>query len=415
MDKIFQSDRILLTPLLLGAIILASFAGGASLANRSLGAQKQQFSLLPQNDASAASVPITNDEQAVINVVKTASPAVVSIIASAQVPQVQQCTDTPTDIPPQFQQFFPPGQCQQQGTTTVLQDVSAGTGFIVSADGYILTNKHVVADKQAQYTVVLNDDANLGQKVMAKLISTDPSNDIAVLKINMKNLPFLKFGDSTSLQVGQTAIAIGYSLGEFDNTVSKGVVSGLSRSIEAGGASGAGGAGVETLRGLIQTDAAINPGNSGGPLLDLSGNVIGMNVAVAQAQGISFAIPSNAVQLDFGQVQSSGKITGVERAFLGVRYQPITTELQSTNKLTYNYGMLVSSDNGQPAVVSGSPADKAGLKENDIILEMDGKQLNERFLLSDAIDQHKPGDTVTIKISHNGTEKTIQVQLSKST
>lgn len=407
MKKMFQSGGFSLTPLILGITVFVSFVGGVFLAEHT---PNQQIGFLSEPGQAAAATPF-DEEQAVIDLVKNTSPAVVSIVASDRVPQTQQCTSVPSNIPPQFQQFFnSTGQCQSSSSSTVLQDVSAGTGFLVSSDGYILTNKHVVDDNKAQYNVYLNDTVNLGKKITATLVSSDPNNDIAVLKINMNNLPFLSFGDSSALQVGQTAIAIGYSLGEFDNTVSKGVVSGLSRSIEAGG----GGTGTEALRGLIQTDAAINPGNSGGPLLDLNGKVVGMNVAVADAQSIGFAIPSNAVKLDFDQIRASGKITGIERAFLGVRYQPITTEVQSANKLSYDYGMLVSSDKGQPAIVAGSPADKAGIEENDIILEMDGKQLNERYLLSDAIDEHKPGDTVTLKISHAGTEKTLQIKLAKT-
>ncbi len=311
-------------------------------------------------------------------------------------------------LPPEFQQMMQVQGLCQNGTQK--QRTSAGSGFLVTADGYILTNKHVVQDEKSSYTVVLNDDKHSGQKFPAKILARDSVNDIAVLKIEGTDLPFLTFGDSSKLQVGQTAIAIGYALGEFDNTVSRGVVSGLSRSIHAQD-----GMTSEQLRGLIQTDAAINPGNSGGPLLDIGGNVIGMNTAVADGQSIGFAIPINAVKDDFEQVKQSGKITEKDHAYLGIRFLPVTTEMKDTNNLPVDYGMLVSPDNtpNALAVVPGSPADKAGIQQNDIILEIDGKQLNEKYLLNDVIDAHSPGDTITLKIYHKGDTKTIQVKLDK--
>jgi serine protease Do len=364
--------------------------------------------------SSGGTIQVVSEESQVIKVVKQDSPAVVSIIASAQVPKMEQCAQSSDmqAVPPEFRQYFQgfsvPSLCQN-GTQT--ERIGAGSGFLVSSDGYIVTNKHVVEDTKAEYTVVLNDEKNFGKKVTAKVVARDPSNDIAVLKIDMTGLPFLSFGDSDQLQVGQTAIAIGYSLGQFDNTVSKGVVSGLSRSIEAGE-----GRSSETLKGLIQTDAAINPGNSGGPLLDISGNVIGVNVAMADsAQSIGFTLPGNLARNAFEQVKQNGTIAAREQAFFGVRYIAITPELQSTEKLPYNYGMLIGRGDTATdlAVVPGSPADKAGISENDILLEVDGKQLNESYMLSDAVDAHKPGDVLKVKIYHKGQEKTVSVTLEK--
>jgi serine protease Do len=360
-------------------------------------------------------VKVVSEESQVIDVVKKNSPAVVSIIASAEVPKYEQCyqhMQTP-DIPPDMQQFFNfdiPSICQNG---TQKQRIGAGTGFIVSADGYIVTNKHVVEDEKAEYTVVLNDEKNLDKKLVAKVLARDPANDIAILKIDANDLPFVSFGDSSKLQVGQTAIAIGYALGQFDNTVTKGVVSGLSRSITAGGLST--GNGSEKLTGLIQTDAAINPGNSGGPLLDISGNAIGMDTAMANGQSLGFAIPINLVKAAFDQVKNNGKITAPDKAFLGIRYLPITADLKKNNKLPFDYGMLVARGDKPTdlAVLPGSPADKAGIMENDIILEADGKKLNETNLLSDAISAKKPGDTVELKIFHKGDIKTIKVKLEK--
>lgn len=327
---------------------------------------------------SPVATVLTSEEQQVINVVRNSSPAVVSIIASEQV------------------------QKRENGeSTTALQRVGAGSGFFVSSDGHIVTNKHVVDSPDAQFTVILNDSAHLGQRVKATVVAKDPNNDIAILKIdNMDNLPFLNFANSDNISVGQTAIAIGFALGQFNNSVSKGVVSGLMRNVTAEGSRPSE---VEDLRGVIQTDAAINPGVSGGPLLDTSGNVIGINVATANAPGIGFAIPGNLVKTDFQQVISGGKLSDIKVPFIGVRYQAVTPELQSNMDLPYSYGMLVvKGDNNEPAVVSGSAADKIGIKEGDIILEADGKQLNEINTLSDVIAKNKAGDSIPLKIFRNG-------------
>jgi serine protease Do len=366
----------------------------------------------PSSSPAPTEIKVVSEESQVIDVVKKSTGAVVSIVASSDVPKMERCVQQMPGIeglPPEFQQMMQVQGLCQNGTQK--QRTSAGSGFLVSADGYILTNRHVVQDEQSSYTVVLNDDKHSGQKFPAKILARDAINDIAVLKIEgSSDLPFLSFGDSTKLQVGQTAIAIGYALGEFDNTVSRGVVSGLSRSIRARD-----GITSEQLRGLIQTDAAINPGNSGGPLLDIGGNVIGMNTAVADGQSIGFAIPINTVKDDYLQVQKTGKITEKDHAYLGVRFLPVTTEMKDTNNLPVDYGMLVAPDNtpNALAVVPGSPADKAGIQQNDIILDVDGKQLNEKYLLSDAIDAHTPGDMITLKIYHKGDTKTLQIKLEK--
>lgn len=362
-------------------------------------------------------VKIVSEESQVIDVVKRASPAVVSIIASADVPKMEQCatqniTPINPNTSPELNQLFSitiPSFCQKG---TQKKRVAAGSGFLVSYDGYIITNKHVVADEKAEYTVVLSDAKHFGNKLKAVVLARDPNNDIAVLKVtSTDNLPYLKLGDSNKLQVGQTAIAIGYALGEFDNTVTKGVVSGLFRTIQASGS----GQNTEDLRGLIQTDAAINLGNSGGPLLNIAGNVIGVNVATADAQSIGFAIPVNIAKTGFSQVKKTGAITKADQAFLGIRYVPITSEIQSANNLPYDYGMLVGKGQapGDVAVVPGSPAEKAKIAENDIILEANGLQLNERRIISDVLADKKPGDIVNLKVYHQGEIKTIKVVLGK--
>lgn len=354
-----------------------------------------------QSSQTVQPLKVVDEQSQVIEVAKNASPAVVSIIATAEVPTYETL----------YQQFFNFSVPSQVQNGTEKKQISAGTGFIVSSDGYIITNKHVVEDEEAEYTVILNDEKNFDEKIVAKVLARDPDNDIAVLKIDKNDLPYLKMGDSDSLQIGQTAIAIGYALGEFDNTVSKGVVSGLYRSITAGT-----GSDVENLQNLIQTDAAVNPGNSGGPLLDIDGNVIGVNVAMADAQSIGFAIPINDVKSAYEEVKSSGTISKETRAFLGVRYLNIDENLQEKNNLPYNYGAIIIRGESREdlAVIPGSPADKAGLSENDIILEIGGERITERNSLQKLISKYKPGDEVDLKVYQKGEERKVSVVLGES-
>ncbi len=348
-----------------------------------------------------------SNENSVTSVVKKSNPAVVSIIISKDVPVMEQYYDQQPSDP--FGDFFGPfnlqiPQYRQNGTQK--QEVGGGSGFFVSDDGMIITNKHVVDQTDAQYTVFTND----GKKFDAEVIARDPVNDLAVLKVKGSGFPYLTFGNSDSIQVGQTAIAIGNALGEFRNTVSVGVISGLSRSITAGDTSGKS----ELLEGIIQTDAAINPGNSGGPLLDLSGDVVGVNVAIAQgSQSVGFAIPSKIAQGVVESVKKTGKIV---RPFLGVRYIPVTKELKDANKLTVDYGVLIQrgSNADELAIIPGSPADKAGLQENDIILEMDGLKLDDSHSLATLVRNKAVGDTITLKILHKGDEKTVSVKLEEA-
>ena len=231
--------------------------------------------------------------------------------------------------------------------------------------------------------------------------------DIALIKIEGLGFPYLSLGNSDTLQIGQSVIAIGNALGEYRNTVSVGVVSGLARSITAGDNSG----NVEVLDHVIQTDAAINPGNSGGPLLDLSGRVIGVNVAIAQgSQNVGFALPINNVRGAIESVKSTGKII---RPYLGIRYVTINTEIKDKNNLTVDYGVLVKTgiNANEPAVIPGSPADKAGIVENDIILEIDGAKLDDKTSLASVIRQKSIGQTIKLKVLHRGEEKNVFVVL----
>lgn len=364
----------------------------------------------PANNRNASSTAFLYAvESLVVNTVKKANPAVVAITVSKNVPVYERYLER---VPSPFEDFFGDDffggftipQLRQNGTE--LREVGGGSGFLVSADGYIVTNRHVVADERAEYTVFAND----GKKYDAKVIARDPALDLAIIKINGSGFPHLSFADSDKLEVGQSVIAIGNALAEFRNTVSVGVVSGLSRSIVASDSLGRN---AEALDQLIQTDAGINHGNSGGPLLNLSGEVIGVNVAIAEgAENIGFAISGNSVKSVVESVQKTGKIV---RPYLGVRYVEITEEIKEKNKLSVDYGVLVQrgATVSDLAVIPGSPADKAGIVENDIILEIDGIKLTQEQSLASIVRTKKVGDTVRLKISHKGEEKTVTVKLEE--
>lgn len=396
---------------------LASRSGSQLLANLK-GGKYQKLLSNNQKDQSNDVIKqkIVQEDSAVIKVVKKASPAVVSIVISKDIPKIQSFRNIPDFFGDPFG-FFNFGQNNGQDnsnrndsgkTKTQKQTIGGGTGFFISSDGMIVTNRHVVNDSSASYTVVTDDS----KKHPAHVLAIDPVNDIAVIKIDGSKYPTLNLGNSDSVQIGQTTIAIGNSLGQFSNTVSRGIISGLKRNVTAGG--GLAGQ-TEKLNNIIQTDAAINPGNSGGPLLDINGDVIGINVAIAQgAQNIGFAIPANQVSDIVNQVKTTGKIS---TPFLGVRYIPVNAALQKANNLPYDYGDLVirGTNITDLAVIPGSPADKAGIVENDIILEINSQKIDSAndVNLSNLIAQHKVGDTVTLKVWHKGQIKNIQVKLSE--
>ncbi len=328
---------------------------------------------------------VTLDEQsAIIDVVESSNPSVVSIVVSKDLPRIQEYFSDPFDF------FFNPFGAfpREQGDSGLLQ-IGAGSGFIVGSDGLIMTNKHVVEDEAAEYTVITSD----GKKYAAKILARDPSSDLAVVKIEARGLPTLQFGDSEKIQIGQSVIAIGNALGEFSNTVTTGIVSGTGRTVVAGSTSG----NVETLQQVIQTDAAINPGNSGGPLLNLAGEVIGVNTAIDQSgQLIGFAIPAKEAKKVLDDVVQFGRVM---RPFIGVRYIMLSQETSSERGLKVSEGALLVRGNtvSEPAVVAGSPADRAGLREGDVILEISGKAIGADFTLSTALREYAPGDQVVIK------------------
>ena len=354
-------------------------------------------------------VPETSQEEKTINVVKEASPSVVSIIITKDLPVVEQFYYNPLK---EFEEFFGPlglefevPQYQEKGTEK--KEIGGGTGFIISEDGMILTNRHVVLDKEADYTVLTNE----GQKYPAKVLARDPIKDLAVIKVESeKKFEPLKLGDSDKLQPGQTVIAIGNALGEFRNTVSAGVVSGLKRTVAASG-----GGQTEVLENVIQTDAAINLGNSGGPLLNLQGEVIGVNVAVAQvAENIGFAIPINEAKKDIEQVKTLGKIV---YPFLGIYYIVITPELKEKFNLPVDYGAWIGrNEKGEyteEAIFSNSAAEKIGLKRDDIILEFDGKKITSENPLAKIILGYNPGDKISLKVLRDNKEEIFPVILGE--
>lgn len=363
----------------------------------------------PANTTIAPYTPTVDYEQAIIKAVDGASKSVVSIIISKNIPIIEQCPYNPfSDLSPDLQDFFGGGgvqyyqPCQK---STQLKKIGGGSGFVVSNDGLILTNKHVVSDTAAEYTVIAFD----GKKYPAKVLARDPSQDLAIIKVEATNLTAAKIGDSNSIKLGQTAIAIGYSLGEFSNTVSVGVISGLARNVTASGS----GFGIEALQGVIQTDAAINPGNSGGPLLNLKGEVIGINTAVASsAQSIGFAIPINRAKKDIQSVRSTGSI---KVPYLGVRYFAIDADLAKSKKLSVTEGALVGSNGADPAVAPNSPASKADIKSGDIITRFGGMTVDSSHQLGDIIRNYNIGDVVDVKILRGLETLNLKVTLEERT
>ena len=252
--------------------------------------------------------------------------------------------------------------------------------------GYIITNDHVVEGQQS-LQIIFSD----GTKTAGTLVGSDPFSDLAVIKVTSKVPAVAHFGDSDKLEPGQPVVAIGSALGDFANTVTAGVVSALHRDLDANSTT-------PSMKDLIQTDAAINHGNSGGPLLDLTGSVIGINVAVVRgtgntgtdvAEGLGFAIPSNTAQKISSQIISKGY---VERPFLGISYQPITRQIAAYYNLSRDSGLLVTD------VTPGSPAASAGLKAGTIITQFNGTAITSDMSLMELLMAYKVGDTIKLNI-----------------
>ncbi|MEX2090697.1 MAG: trypsin-like peptidase domain-containing protein [Candidatus Paceibacterota bacterium] len=322
-----------------------------------------------------------------IDAVKKVAPSVVSIVISKYLPKIKGVYGMP-GLP--FGNPFMFRDIEDEGNKEKVK-VGGGSGFIVHPDGLILTNKHVVFDTDAEYMVLMMD----GQEYPAKVLSRDPINDIAVIKINATNMPTVRLGNSSKLELGQTVIAIGNALGLFSNTVSKGIISGLSRSISA--ALGTGGE-MEHLRGVLQTDVAINQGNSGGPLINLNGEAVGINTAIIfGAQNIGFSIPINWAKVDVEDIIKHGRII---KPYIGLNYVMLDKKLQKQYSLPVGNGALVIRDHrpGAEAIIPDSPADKAGLKENDIITELNGEQVLEGMDLRDMLQKYGVGSEIELSV-----------------
>lgn len=338
------------------------------------------------------------EKSPIVEVAKKVCPAVITVVISKDLPKIEGFYLFPFG----GRQFIVPQIEKDKKEKT---KIGGGSGFIVSPEGYVITCNHVIRDPTAEYTIILEPN----KKYTAKILAKDPLIDIAILKIEGKDLPCLELDDSSKIELGETVVAIGNPLGEFEDTLSAGIISGLSRKIKAyGGLSFK----ATSLRGLIQTDAAINPGNSGGPLVNMEGKVIGINTAMVMgAQNIGFAIPVNYAKRDLEEVVKYGKI---KKPFLGVRYFILNKEIAETNKLPVDYGALVVRENlGESAIVKGSPAEKAGLKEYDIILECSGKKISEENPLADALQQHEIDDEVALKILREGKEIILKIKLEE--
>lgn len=318
------------------------------------------------------------ENSGVIDVAEKVSPAVVSITG------VQERLD-----------FF----------GNVREAKSSGTGFIVTKDGLIITNKHVVSDKTAKYSVFTNE----GKEFTAEIKAIDPSNDLAFLKIDANNLPIIELGNSDDIKIGQRVVAIGNALGQYQNSVTTGVVSGVSRAIQAGDSSGST---TESLENVIQTDAAINPGNSGGPLVNLAGQAIGINTAIDQSgEAIGFAIPINVAKTALESVLTRGRIV---RPMLGIRYVPITKDFANRNDLPVAQGAYVYAGRGQQAVVAGSPAALVGIREGDIITKLGKDEINSTHSLAGLLSKYRVGDKLEITYLREGKERKVEVLLQES-
>lgn len=326
-----------------------------------------------QGVANDGNKNVTAVEGTIASAAERVAPSVVSVVTKVQAPS-----------------FY--GTTLQQG---------AGTGIIVSKDGVVMTNKHVV--QGADTVGVILSDGTRHDNV--KVLGVDPLNDVAFLKVsNVSNLSAAELGDSSSVRVGQQVVAIGNSLGQYANTVTSGIISGLGRPVSARD-----GELIENLSDLLQTDAAINPGNSGGPLLNLEGQVVGINTAIAEdAQSIGFAIPINATKGILKGVLADGTVA---RSYLGVSFIPVTADVAEYYKLPVKKGAYVIGQNGSSALAQGGPADKAGVKERDIIVKVGGSEVGPAGGVSSLVGEYAPGERVQLEILRDGRVLRLEVAL----
>jgi 2-alkenal reductase len=404
--KVWIGVALLLT-LIIG-IIGGGVAGGGvayilarqQLASASVSSAAPQFVANTQQAVQATPVPaatqptaavpanVASADAPVVAAVQRVSPAVVTVINTLQEgAQPDERLELPFPLPDQGPQEREPR--------------ATGSGVIISEDGYIITNNHVI-EGQRSLAVTFAD----GSRRDAQLVGTDPLNDLAVLKVEGEMPGVAVLGDSEALQPGETAIAIGSPLGNFKNTVTVGVVSAINRSVAFSG-----------LEGLVQTDAPINSGNSGGPLVNIRGEIIGINTLVvrgngfsgANAEGLGFAVASNTVRMVSDQIIATGQVI---YPYLGVQYRMIDPDIAAEDNLPVQNGALIQSlDPNEPAIVPGTPADDAGLRDGDIITAIDGEALDAETSLRQLLMQRKPGDTVQLDVQRNNDTLTLDVTL----
>jgi serine protease Do len=337
------------------------------------------------NSLSAQKKVVTSQSQLISQIAKTVGPSVVS---------VDVVSDASSSGSSSFDSFFGGGNSTQE---------SAGTGIIISDDGLVITNRHVVPAGTTSVSVTLADGTELKHVEVLGRTSDNDSLDIAFLKITDSEghkLTAAALGDSSQLQVGDAVVAIGNALGQFQNTVTSGIISGYGRSVTAGDSTGTQSA--ENLDDLFQTDAAINEGNSGGPLVNMNGQVIGINTAIAgNAENIGFAIPINNVTGLISQIQKSGKL---ERPYLGVHYVALTPDVANQYNIDTTSGAFIppAADSATPSVISGSPAEKAGLQEGDVITQIDGTKIDQSHSLTSIVSKHEVGDQVSLTVIRDG-------------
>jgi serine protease Do len=350
-----------------------------------------------------------SEEKQIIQTIKKLLPAVVSIAIAKHLEDLER------EAPHELYSLMP-GHHKPKKTGGFkipkfmvdhdgMVDVGGGSGFIVEEDGVILTNKHVISDPRARYTVILSD----GTKYPATVVSRDPINDVAILKIAGTGLPTVTLCEHPALELGASVIAIGNALGLFRNTVSVGIISGLSRSVTAREEPESA---PQELRGLIQTDAAINPGNSGGPLVNLAGEAIGINAAIIfGAENISFAIPIQAARRDLSDLKAYGHI---KRPYLGVRYLLIDERIKDQMHLPVGYGAIVINESPHdPGISPKGPADRAGIQVGDIILEIDGAKISPEYSIQDFLDERSVNEKVAIVMMRKGKTMNVSATLGE--
>lgn len=378
--------------------ILGGIAGGYLEANRTNNGGFGGGSLSNQKKI------VTSQSQLISQIAKTVGPSVVSVNVTLT---------TASAVPTGFESLYG----SSAGSQT---QAAAGTGIIIRDDGVIVTNRHVVPEGTNSVSVTLSDGTELKDvSVIGRTKATD-TLDVAFLKINNAKghkLTAAQIGDSSAVQVGDDVVAIGNALGQFQNTVTSGIISGFGRTVQAsGGGSGSTPAAndTENLDNLFQTDAAINEGNSGGPLVNLNGQVIGINTAIAgNAQNIGFSIPLNDVKGLISSVLKTGKVT---RPYLGVHYVIVTNDIAKQYDLNATNGAYIvpALNANDVTVVPDSPADKAGLKERDVITKVDGQAIDQTHSLTNLLGQHQPGEKVTLTVVRDNKTQTVEATLGET-